>query len=761
MEFENVGSLSRLPFFKGKTEKEIITIIKEVKQDNIYSFRDNLYYHIENSFNFHDKEYQQYSRHHLKELFYTALDIELVKYGISACLHKYLLDEEDSIKIETIIEKNQFNSKLVKLFLNRIINLTKYNELVLANYISVLLELNVNNKLNELILNKIKKDYKPLKDVIDTVASGVNVKCYLELDRTFADRLPDELNDYIDKKYNYNFNKLSILVSLGYHIDLNVEVLDKTLVNDEEFWSKLNIRNFTFKFLQLVLKYNGLKHAEKIIDYIFGKLLSNEQYKFIINNQYNLCIGSNEVREALINRCIKYTFGRFEGVVNFNLTNDEKNNLMYPLVQHNIQKEIALGKELFNEFIVNGYNDDSNKVLDIFKDPYTIVQKSDNIRKRTLSLGILLDASMFGYHDENKINDGYTEEKAFYYNCYNFKDKDSILNRFYYRVYLINKYSKNLFAACLYEVLYDTLNVINDEFKLRCSYLHNDDVRDSKYNALKDILAKYNVNINEEHKHNYIVALLDRKTASMDEISMFSELEEIGDAIYELAIVNILFYQNDDATHLNYDELNNLKCAKSQIEVSKFIGLDNLYISSFNCINFNNKYDSNDLVHFRKDNGHIDYNLSLEHNYIADSLEMIIGAIYKDLGINKALEFATNIILDANPIYKNYEVKEYNEDEVIMSNDIDYYERLFPSYTNIDSYYNKEYHHIQHALEKVFKVIVIGNETIEKRNKNRFISLDDMVKNISFGPYKVVCYYLRYKIIKTLDYFKDIILNNI
>ena len=50
----------------------------------------------------------------------------------------------------------------------------------------------------------------------------------------------------------------------------------------------------------------------------------------------------------------------------------------------------------------------------------------------------------------------------------------------------------------------------------------------------------------------------------------------------------------------------------------------------------------------------------LQGNYIADSLEMIIGVLAKEFGVQKALDFTTKIILETNPDLEPPKFLEFN-----------------------------------------------------------------------------------------------------
>ena len=129
MEDMNIGSLSGLPFFVGKDEKNIISIIKKVKNNNDVVHKDDLYYSILSKFKFYnDDKYKvtQYDEYY--KAFCLSFDIELILYSVEVNLHSYLFDEEEKEKIEFLLEKNQLNSKLINSLLSKVILLIHYSE---------------------------------------------------------------------------------------------------------------------------------------------------------------------------------------------------------------------------------------------------------------------------------------------------------------------------------------------------------------------------------------------------------------------------------------------------------------------------------------------------------------------------------------------------------------------------------------------------------------------------------------------------------
>jgi dsRNA-specific ribonuclease len=306
----------------------------------------------------------------------------------------------------------------------------------------------------------------------------------------------------------------------------------------------------------------------------------------------------------------------------------------------------------------------------------------------------------------------------------------------------------------MYEFLYEILKDLEIKYSFKSTYVLDVEYRNKNYQGLKEILSKRGFKIDDSFKDLYIISLLDRKYATAKEASMFAELEQLGDAIYELAVDNILFYDKQMRFNLNHQSREELVKADAQLIVSKKIGLDKLYISKFTNM-INTKYDQSEFMEQSVTGG-------FSHHYLADSLEMVIGSIGKEFGIQKALDFATDIILEANPdlekpeIFKNFDYIKIN---AMKSNfEEDYLEKIYPPLFCKDLYeleYYEDYNTLSFAIIKILKIVILGNDTIEKRkdiaNTLNYLSNDDKLE------YQCVASYLYYGIEETIEKFRTIV----
>ena len=284
--------------------------------------------------------------------------------------------------------------------------------------------------------------------------------------------------------------------------------------------------------------------------------------------------------------------------------------------------------------------------------------------------------------------------------------------------------------------MYELLDCVDNKYGTHCKFKFDSDARDKSYKKLVEFLNQYNINPSDDYKHLYITSMLDRKCATIDENEMFPMLEQFGDAIYQLAVDNMLFFNpNKKVNHKDEEEYVN---AKFQRRVAEKFKLNELYISALT-ESFNSKYESpylNDGV-FVLDGG----------NYIADMLEMIIGSVGIEFGTQKALDFATQLIHNYDktllmPLFVKYDPYEIYNSAIKT----EYYDKIFPPLLDpITDEYDKEYRQLLIPITKIVLIKFFGNDTREKRNKIKFSYVD--------FDYELLVVYLYQGIEKAIDYY--------
>lgn len=652
----------------------------------------------------------------------------------------FVTNEEDNIKALNLIKRKQYNSKLLNLVLD---NFSKWSDYIDAEKLKLVLLTSISQKISQLKEKKVLEHCANFKLIMDKVTGGLAIDCYI----SFINRrgavyvLEKALLDYTKNKYGYDLNDNTS--PMFYPNNVNEVILSLIVYNDPKFWNFDNNNVYLlYFFLNLVLRYNGLTYAEKIIDYAFKEICKTERGKYIYENKFPIYFLESSLENKILSTAIEKIRRRLGQTINFTVSEEETKGLLYPY-HGGFEEEIVTGKEIFKKFISKAYPKDRNFVLNLFLDTNNIVQDETKdkigLNKRQISLGEMLDYNIFDYYDHEALRDYFNGSSN-----NNFLTNESILNRFYYQVYLVSKYAKEITNECLYEVYFDLLNMLNIKYNIVCHYQVNSELRDTKYQALKQILAKYNLDIKDDYKHIYITALLDRKCATYNEAMLYAELEQLGDAIYNLAVCNILFY--NEKTKLSDSIKENYIKADAQVKVANNLEINKLYISNLTTA-INAKYLSLDDIEMGISR------LNKQH-YLADSLEMLLAAISKEFGVAKALDFTTKIIADtfsdlSMPIMPKFDLSSLYNSNLSRS----YLNKIFPAFDDLnDSDYCEEYIVLSRELEKLISILSIGNETKEKR---RYLSnFFGFYRNYN-DDYDLVRFYLYYGIDKTFNEYKD------
>lgn len=671
----------------------------------------------------------------------------LLDYLVEEDCLKFFLNYDENAKVIELIKRKQYDSKLIKQALSRVGYFISYvtSQSIKSTNLSQILYRDIKKRIAEYNDNYVLAKLKPLKVIVDKVASGVKTECYLEFDKgyfQFSRNIDKdwfkEVRDYIHKKHGYKSDmNIGWVSSFLFGRSSDAEVLSLAVINNPEFWRFGPIDDKTFlSFAFLVAKYNGLKHAEKLIDYAFEQVCKDPVGKYLYDNKLSLYISLSPYKR-MIDYCVYRLNNRLSSVTTKKIEESDYNGFLYPLY-NGYEKQVQIGEAIFKDFIKKAYPNNSDKIFEIFEQPETIIQdENEEKRKRCLTLKTMLEAEFFTYEENSELS------KFMYGYHTNFGDVKSILGRMYYRCYIIDKLTDRISNECLYEIFFDIFQMIECKFGIRCSYTTNHELRDKNYDLLKGILKKYDFELDDNSKSRYITALLDRKYASFEEVELFPQLEQFGDAVYELAVDNIFFYNPN--TTLDHQQRESLVKAEFQIKVSKKIGIKDLYISNLHN-SLNSKYHNYERIDFGLQN-------ELTGDYIAASLEMVIGALAMDFGVQKAVDFATKIILETNP---NLEAPHFEKFDIVALNnsniDKDYLNKIYPSpFSFEDNDYYYEYNMLGYTLSKLLKICIIGNDTKEKR---QMIShdLNHILEPKDF--YEYVVSYLYYGIEETIKKYQ-------
>ncbi len=775
MEKDIEGFLSN-PFFVAlePNEKEVDSNSIKYVLDEAKKYGGDKYYPISDEILEVYKKYYPYERSFLSEDYERIVNETILEYLLKEDgLQYFVEDNEDIVKCSNLFNRKQFNSKLIKKVLNRICYfLFFYLDRNNKNYnnLSLILIQRIRDRLEEFNNAYILEQFGPLKKIVDKVVSGVKNECYLQFEKGFMviryleEKPQTQLYKYVFEKYGYRY-KYNLGFGRGngnsmFYNESDDKVLSLAIINDEKFWDFSYSSSKTFlSFVFLVEKYNGFTHAKKLIDYAFNQVQKNPICAYLIEKKLHLYL-SVEPEKKMLNWCITRLENKLNGAIPCKIDPCDYNGFLYPRY-NGFEECVKKGKEIFENFIKIAYKEEADKILEMFLNLDLIIQDPDeinsNLENQTLKTRVtfktMLEAEYFGYNENSTL-------QQFMYGYYSdFGLSESILGRMYYKCFIIEKLTNSMVNDYLYEIFFDIFSMIEKKYGIKCYKTINNPLREQNYSTLKVILNKYGFGLEESYKTNYIAALLDRKYASLEETKMFSQLEQLGDAIYELAADNILFY-NPEPNLFNHQNRESLVKAETQIKISQKLGLDKLYISDLHEAILKTKF----LDYERSEMG-----LSVNHdgNFIADSLEMIIGALSIEFGVQRALDFSTKIILESNedliaPQFEKFDILALNkkientptpEEELRYYRD--YYSKIFPApfdFDNCEYDHREEYKMLWIALRKILLIQSMNNDSKEKR-----IFISDSFAHLNETYYQCVASYLYNGIEKTIEQYKTII----
>ena len=672
-------------------------------------------------------------------------------------LAKDLLDEGELEKANEVFARKQYSSKVLKKLLGYFLCLM--NELTLRGHLtSDLFIIPFINEYNKVQDEEFIRSFGPLKKVIEKIASGVKSNCYYSAEgfsRTNKSLLNEELNQFAIKKVDYDFNDASkykpwqrSTLFCNEESSVNNSILQLALLDDAEFWSKHE--HFSIiGFLNNISELNDIRHAEKILSYIIENLQEMPNMKLVLKNNFPLYMSNyDELVRRLESQASRFLCKRLEGYCDLSLVDTV--NLCYPMSKAD-PTHLEVGKSLWKRFIEK-YN---------YPNDYTAVNHYiENEIKRYASckmhsdddIAVILDFAPFRYSADNEDKRLFS---AYHHDCFS---HESIWNRVYLKSYAISLLSndENMQFSFMQRIFIDLVKAIEQRLNICTVHQLDTSTREKKYLQLKALLSSYGIEANDELKKNYIIALLDRDTALIEEASAFPMLEQAGDAVYGLAVAELMFFNGDDPYGDNMaEQFEKYTRAEAQVFIAKHLKIDELYLR----IGLPAKYTEYDTLSFNKES-YNDVNLQLlnREKYIADCLEMIIGAVFIDKGINEALRFTKRLLKEAFPDVFNGEV--HIEDKGHNENiDWEYWQRILPG---LYSAMCDAHCVMWRALNKALLVASLGTD-----DKNKRIFITNSVGNTAIyddsASYAISLpfyFYLHNGLDFVLQKYGDIIRNN-
>lgn len=603
--------------------------------------------------------------------------------------HFLFLDLEEAEKLENQFERKQFTSKLA----NSIVDKYKYffelkyiqHNQKIQKYCSetlIILNEHLITKLKEIEKNNIITKFEPLSNSL----KKFNFKSNKHLFVKFLAKLKNGYKYYELEKnlYENNHSEYKLESIIDFNCIDTIELLLSIIPNINDLLDHTNGDKYTyFTFLDAISTVYSKLDVNKLLCQCYNELLKNSVYSKNVELNLPLTFNKEQVEKDFLKSVISYNFGKYDKV-NLSVIEEQIDSFIR-LKDKDVLEKISSGEKIFVEVLESLYPNDHKNVHDFIV----------NNRK-----------TEYYSHSYLKIRCSYSYFIELYLKNVNktILDDNNTLNVFYLVIYFLSNSNYN-FNELFYMHYNSLISDINEKLNIHTTIQSDNNVRSDNIAKLTTILNGYSIKI--KNPKTYIPALLSHEMASLNEIEEFKELEMIGDAIYNLAAADVNhlvvnYYYNDEdifkdilITNEHPYRVKDLKCKEFQIALAKELSLDQLYIKS------EFKSEKIQYDNFRRD-------LPVE-SYLADSLEMIIGAIYKEFGVKIALDFAFKLILKIDR-----DVIKYDDFKAIKLD-----KEIFPhvceiSYCNFESY----------ALDKLLKVIYYGCNTKEKRKNINLIKLN-------------------------------------
>lgn len=630
-------------------------------------------------------------------------------------LAKDLLNEEELVKANEVYARKQYNCKLLQTLLCDFLKLLREQQS--NKSLTNLFTIAIMDELCKAQEVEITRTYGVLKKTIEKIAAGVKSNCFYEVERSSGavralyHPLDDSLNQFLLEKIKYDFNQANTYCANNTTSTLfandepkvNNHILQLALVNDSDFWSKHEGFGIIF-FLNEIVRQNDIRHAEKVLSFIAKNLQGMPNMKLVLEHGFPLWMSQyDKLVEKLEEQAFRFSFKRLNAYCDPSKVKNVP--LCYPMSPVE-ETYFAIGQNVWNHFIREyNYPGDAEKVEAYLSNEVNRFLSGDTHDHRDIA--VILDAAPFCYSADNEDRRLF---QAYHPDCFSF---ENIWKRVYLKVYAVTRLTddEQMQFSYLQRVFVDLIKSIERRIGICTAHQLDTETRDQHFLSLKKQLEAYGVEATDAHKNDYIIALLDRDTALIEEAESFPVLEQIGDAIYGLAVAELLFY--DPNTKRMAKKYEDLTRAETQVLLSKKIGLDKLYLQ----IGLPAKYVEYDTLFFDLETYKEEKLQELnQEKYLADSLEMIIGAVYRDLGIQQALQLTKRLLITAFPKQLHHEVHPTEENRHSQDIDRDYWTRIFPAPCSVMT---NELHTLWNALNKVILIVSLGTDD---KNKRRYIT---------------------------------------
>lgn len=648
------------------------------------------------------------------------LRVEYTKYLLHHHIDHYLLSEDEVKQISLLVKRNDFKAKIItKLFSKAQVFLEKHyyemdNQAFFPIYvydrIYQRLAYNFSASYEKLLQEQISRKYKMLFEFLQTINPAFSSEDFILMNKVISDQVEQKilvnrsgLDRFLESKgIKYPNNIQWTIESYGLS---NADLLSNTF-NDLKLTQNIEVGLFP-AIINYLYQKNKSDMSNQILDIVLSEFIKKNEIVEKIDKPLVFYSSNhlNSLAKSIVNEIIELN-GKNES---------EKTLILYPIYDNNHESYSKIGKSIFNKFINSLFGEDALGFFNVFDNPDAIIRNEEVYENRTK-----YEQKSRNYYDLlRSLWRGSSKSETLLLLEPNFYNDDYAKERFYVTIgvmYHLKKPVENI----LFDSLTQLFQLVAHRYNLKLNDAFFIDDRSEKEQNLMKILDRFGIHPN--NKEDYLASIIDNEVATIEQMDRFPVIEQVGDAIYELCISEFLLRDLDmeNPRQFSNKEIEFVK-APFQVEIAEKIGLDTCYIhNKFLEDKFKMDYFDKVITDAKDTSNHYD-----KKTYLADALEMLIGSIYFDQGIEDAIEFTKSILTQNSDYLKNLSEVDIPSHERRFNLDWNEYELYTRIYPQLNMFYSGQYviqEPLGYSLSKLLSILVYGNETKQKRSELRQIS---------------------------------------
>lgn len=736
-----------------KTIDEVLSLVKNIEgiesAFSLYSFYSNFVVNNDYKEDLPEKDVM------------FMIRVEYAKYLLHHKIHHYLLTEDESKQITVLINRNDFKSKLitklfnkVDLFLNKlynVIDIQDFNPNIIYQYMYNAMAYSLSvayvKQLNDFITNTNKVLY----NFLHALNSNFGIEIFIHMYNTMTAQMKNlervnrhRVDNYFETLGIKNSNGLNWTLD-GYNLG-NADILSE--VFNQIVDNKVNNSKLFLTVINYLYSNNYIDMGKEIIDKTLALFIEQNNIKIKLGKP--LVFYSKKHINLLTRAMVE---GVFESDAKMAAV---ENLILYPLYKERNEIYYESGKLFFANFIEELFNKEAKMFFEIFDNPDTVIREQesiDNITSFELRTRNYYDLLRSFWRKTSKSELLLILDPNYY--------EDSVAKqRFYITIGVLKHLNKNV-ENILFDSLTQLFQLASHKYNLTLNDQFFVDNRGKKEQNLINLLSNFDITPNQTT--DYFMSIIDNEVATIEQMDRFPVLEQVGDAIYgfcvnQLMLKDILI---EDPSIFSKIEIGFVQ-ASFQVELAEKIGLEGCYIhNKFLESKFKLNYVEKVLLDANDTANHHD-----KKTYLADSLEMVIGSIYFDQGIEAAIRFTTKVLTDYNEYFNELYTVTIPSHENKLDLNWEEYELYTRVYPQLNVFYSGQYTLLDpfgFSLSKLLSILVYGNETKEKRSDlrrisyRRAVSMTRMVDSNTYLAY----HYLNEGFEKAITVYKNEVLPKI